>query len=159
MASKTRSPDGGSDTSSESRTFSDLIYAGNRRVLSEDIPPSNSDHEDDYGRRIPKDQIPKQELDGKFVLKANIPDNPFGVISDTPRSSTGTISDARAFTPEECPVWTYYIPKEREESEWDVYFVMLLQQNAERGLWERAGLGKVFKAAFREQWWDEIKLG
>ncbi|KAI5860078.1 heterokaryon incompatibility protein-domain-containing protein [Durotheca rogersii] len=70
------------------------------------------------------------------------------------------ISDAKGFTEEECPVWTYYIPKERKESEWDVYFVLLLERNLERGVWERAGLGKVFKAAFLlEQSWDEIKLG
>jgi hypothetical protein len=69
------------------------------------------------------------------------------------------ILEAKGFTHKECPVWTYYIPKEREESRWDVYFVLLLQRNVERGLWERVGLGKVFKAAFWEQTWDEIKLG
>ena len=69
------------------------------------------------------------------------------------------VSDAKGFTMDECPVWTYYIPKERDESEWDAYFVLLLQRNPERGLWERVGLGKVFKAAFRDQSWDEIKLG
>lgn len=69
------------------------------------------------------------------------------------------ISDAKTFTKEECPVWTYYIPKERDESEWDLYYVLLLQRNAPRGLWERAGLGKAFQAAFREKTWDEIKLG
>jgi len=69
------------------------------------------------------------------------------------------ISDAREFTPDECPVWTYYIPKAREESQWDVYFVLLLERNVEMGVWERAGLGKVFQAAFREKSWAEIKLG
>jgi hypothetical protein len=69
------------------------------------------------------------------------------------------ISDAKAFAQEECPVWTYYIPKERDESDWDLYYVLLLERNAERGVWERAGLGKVFQAAFREKTWDEIKLG
>jgi hypothetical protein len=69
------------------------------------------------------------------------------------------ISDAKAFTKQECPVWTYYIPKGRDESEWDLYYVLLLERNAERGVWERAGLGKVFQAAFREKTWDEIKLG
>lgn len=69
------------------------------------------------------------------------------------------ISDAKRFTQDECPVWTYYIPKERDESEWDLYYVLLLQRNVERGLWERAGLGKVLQAAFREKSWDEIKLG
>jgi hypothetical protein len=69
------------------------------------------------------------------------------------------ISDAKSFTEEECPVWTFYIPKERDDSEWDLYFVFLLERNTERGLWERAGLGKVFKPAFRNGDWAEIKLG
>ena len=69
------------------------------------------------------------------------------------------ISEAKGFTHDECPDWTYYIPKERTESEWDVYYVLLLERNPERGLWERVGLGKVFKVAFREDTWREIKLG
>lgn len=69
------------------------------------------------------------------------------------------ISEAEAFTEEECPLWTYYIPKDRSESRWDLYFVIMLERNVERGLWERAGLGKVFQAAFMERSWDEIKLG
>ncbi|KAK8018901.1 Heterokaryon incompatibility protein [Apiospora marii] len=69
------------------------------------------------------------------------------------------ISDAKAFTLRECPTWNYYIPKERHESEWDLYYVLLLQRDHERGLWERRGLGKVFKAAFRNKEWAEIKLG
>ncbi|KAE8153244.1 hypothetical protein BDV25DRAFT_137150 [Aspergillus avenaceus] len=69
------------------------------------------------------------------------------------------LSDAKGFTIDECPSWTYYIPRERDESEWDLYYVLLLQRNQERGLWERVGLGKVFKAAFEERSWSEIKLG
>jgi hypothetical protein len=69
------------------------------------------------------------------------------------------ISEAKAMTMEECPVWNYYVPKEREESEWDIYYVMLLERDQERALWERKGLGKVFKAAFGRASWDEIKLG
>jgi hypothetical protein len=69
------------------------------------------------------------------------------------------LSDAKCFTQEECPVWTYYIPKERDESEWDLYFVLLLQRDIERGVWERVGLGKAFQAAFRDRSWAEIKLG
>lgn len=69
------------------------------------------------------------------------------------------ISDARSLTSEECPVWNYYIPKEKDESEWDLYYVLLLNRNRERALWERVGLGKVFQAAFGDAFWDEIKLG
>ncbi|KEZ40215.1 hypothetical protein SAPIO_CDS9273 [Scedosporium apiospermum] len=69
------------------------------------------------------------------------------------------LSGAECFTQEECPVWTYYIPKERDESEWDLYFVLLLQRDIERGVWERVGLGKVFQAASRDRSWAEIKPG
>lgn len=69
------------------------------------------------------------------------------------------ISDAKGFTQEECPVWNYYIPKERDESEWDLFYVMLLERNRERALWERVTVGKVFQAAFGGAPWDEIKLG
>ncbi|KAG8167099.1 hypothetical protein KVR01_002788 [Diaporthe batatas] len=69
------------------------------------------------------------------------------------------LSEAKSFTMGECPVWNYYIPKEREDSEWDLYFVLLLERNKERALWERVALGKVFKAAFSGSVWDEIKLG
>lgn len=69
------------------------------------------------------------------------------------------LSEAKSFTMGECPVWNYYITKEREDSEWDLYFVLLLERNNERALWERVALGKVFKAAFRGSVWDEIKLG
>ncbi|KAH6692361.1 heterokaryon incompatibility protein-domain-containing protein [Plectosphaerella plurivora] len=69
------------------------------------------------------------------------------------------LSDAKTFTAEECRLWNYYIPKERAESEWDLYYVMLLQRNTERALWERVAVGKVFQAAFGEAEWQEIKLG
>jgi hypothetical protein len=70
------------------------------------------------------------------------------------------VSDANSFTKKECPAWNYYIPKERDESEWDLYFVLLLQRNRGRACWERMALGKVFQAAFLgEASWEEIKLG
>ncbi|KAN0122856.1 HET domain containing protein [Hyaloscypha variabilis] len=69
------------------------------------------------------------------------------------------ISDAKSFTRNECPEWNYYIHTEREESEWDLYYVLLLERNVERALWERIGLGKIFKAAFADADWTEIKLG
>ena len=75
------------------------------------------------------------------------------------RSHFIAISDAKAFTKEECPSWTYYIPNEMEESRWDLYYVLLLERDTERCLWERVALGKVFKAAFENARWSEIKLG
>ncbi|KAK3317641.1 hypothetical protein B0T19DRAFT_469391 [Cercophora scortea] len=69
------------------------------------------------------------------------------------------ISDAKSLTAEECPVWNYYITKEKDESEWDLYYVMLLERNLGRALYERVAVGKVFQAAFGNAVWDEIKLG
>jgi Heterokaryon incompatibility protein (HET) len=69
------------------------------------------------------------------------------------------ISEAKAFTSEECPEWTYYVPSQRDESEWDLYFVLLIERDSEKLIWERVGLGKVYKAAFNGASWSEIKLG
>ena len=71
------------------------------------------------------------------------------------------VSEARSFTEEECPVWTYYIPKERDESTWDLFFVLLVRYYPEKGVYERVALGKVFKAAFTlsNDEWREILLG
>jgi hypothetical protein len=66
------------------------------------------------------------------------------------------ISEAKKFTDAECGTWSYYIPKEREESEWDLFFVLLIAWSD--GRWERVGLGKVFKEAFRDATWKEIVL-
>lgn len=78
--------------------------------------------------------------------------------SDVRPSIFIALSDAKTMTEEECPVWNYYIPKAREESEWDLYYVMMLERNHERALWERIAIGKVFQAAFRDASWSEIKL-
>ncbi|KAI0428585.1 heterokaryon incompatibility protein [Xylaria sp. FL1042] len=67
------------------------------------------------------------------------------------------ISDAKNFTEAECETWTYYIPKERKASEWDLFYVLLIERKDEK--WERIGLGKVFKEAFRNARWKEIMLG
>ncbi|KAF8856288.1 HET-domain-containing protein [Acephala macrosclerotiorum] len=71
------------------------------------------------------------------------------------------ISDAKAFTKEECDVWTYYVPKERVNSEWDLYYVLLVEQRDR--IWYRIGLGKVFKTSFdnavMRKRWREIILG
>ncbi|KAI9734776.1 MAG: hypothetical protein M1818_006763 [Claussenomyces sp. TS43310] len=71
------------------------------------------------------------------------------------------ISDAKSFTNDECDVWTYYIPKERDQSEWDVYYVLLVERKHK--IWRRVALGKVFKTAFTNSTtgriWKEIILG
>ncbi|KAH8660916.1 heterokaryon incompatibility protein-domain-containing protein [Tricladium varicosporioides] len=67
------------------------------------------------------------------------------------------ISEAKDFTRAECHDWTYYIPKERDQSEWDLFYVLLIERKDER--WERVGVGKVFKEAFRDARFKEIMLG
>jgi len=64
----------------------------------------------------------------------------------------------KGFTPEECSVWTYYIPKEREEFEWDLYFVLLVAFLEAKGIRGCVALGKVFRAAFSHSRWSEIIL-
>ncbi|KAM0417359.1 hypothetical protein ACHAPT_012675 [Fusarium lateritium] len=50
------------------------------------------------------------------------------------------ISDAQEFTDKEFPDWTYYIPKERIESEWDLYFVSLVEFYPDEGIYRRVAL-------------------
>ncbi|KAI5920482.1 heterokaryon incompatibility protein-domain-containing protein [Camillea tinctor] len=71
------------------------------------------------------------------------------------------ISEAKSFTKEELPDWSYYIPNERIDSEWDVYFVLLVERFQMEGIYRRVGLGKVFKKAFThsEEEWKEVILG
>lgn len=70
------------------------------------------------------------------------------------------ISEAKSFTHLECPNWAHYIPREFDDVEWDLVFVLLIELNTERLVWERVGLGKVFRAAFDlHQNWEEILLG
>ncbi len=73
------------------------------------------------------------------------------------------ISEARHFSLEETDTWTYYIPKERDQSEWDLYYVLLITYD-EHHIAERVGLGKVFKNGFANSCgagpeWKEIILG
>lgn len=72
------------------------------------------------------------------------------------------LSEAKSFTQDECRNWAHYIPRDQEDVEWDLYFVLLIEWKNERLLWERVGLGKVFQVAFgvggsEEQ--EEILLG
>lgn len=58
------------------------------------------------------------------------------------------ISEARDFSTEEHDSWTYYVPSDRIDSQWDLYYVLLIVTDA-NGIAERRGLGKVFKDAFK----------
>lgn len=71
------------------------------------------------------------------------------------------LSEAKKFTEEECGAWTYYLPLERKQSEWDLYFVLLTEKR--NGTWSRVALGKVFSTAFENglggsSEWKEIVL-
>jgi hypothetical protein len=81
--------------------------------------------------------------------------------ADTTEFEFIAISEAMAFTKDEFPDWTYYIPKERAESEWDLFFVLLVEYYPVEGFYRRVALGKVFKAAFElsNDEWSEIILG
>ncbi|KAI1426016.1 heterokaryon incompatibility protein [Xylaria sp. FL1777] len=89
---------------------------------------------------------------GSIVLDAQ-----WAARQNSPRHEFIAISDAKNFTQAECDTWTYYIPKERKESEWDLFYVLLIERKDEK--WERVGLGKVFKESFRNAKWKEIMLG
>ena len=43
--------------------------------------------------------------------------------------------------------------------EWELFYVLLIEWNSKRLVWERVGLGKVFQAAFDPSQWSEIILG
>lgn len=58
------------------------------------------------------------------------------------------ISEAKSFTREECRNWAHYIPSDLEDVDWDLFFVLLIEWNENRQVWERVGLGKIFQAAF-----------
>jgi hypothetical protein len=89
---------------------------------------------------------------GTIILDAEWIEN-----SRTARHEFIAISESKKFTNEECETWSYYVPKEREESEWDLFYVMLIIWKD--GRWERGGIGKVFQEAFRDATWQEIVLG
>jgi hypothetical protein len=77
-------------------------------------------------------------------------------MTKTARHEFIALSESKKFTNKECQTWSYYVPKEREESEWDLFYVMLIVWK--NGKWERGGIGKVFQEAFRDATWKEIVL-
>ncbi|KAK1998326.1 HET-domain-containing protein [Colletotrichum falcatum] len=89
---------------------------------------------------------------GSIVLDAAWADGKAGS-----RQEFIAVSEAKGFTEAECREWTYYVPKERDQSEWDLFYVLLVERRDER--WERVGVGKVFKEAFRGRRQKEIMLG
>lgn len=70
---------------------------------------------------------------GTIVLDENWINN-----AKTGRHEFIAISESKKFRNDECQTWSYYVPKEREESEWDLFYVMLIIW--ENGRWERGGI-------------------
>ncbi len=73
------------------------------------------------------------------------------------------ISDAKEFALEEYDSWTYYIPEEREQAEWYLYYALMIQWRS--GVYVRLGLAKIYKTAFESgslkpgMQWKELTLG
>jgi hypothetical protein len=74
------------------------------------------------------------------------------------------ISDAKLFHEDEYNDWANYIPMERNQSTWDLYYVWLIEYRDDIAY--RVGLGKVYKEAFKknsckpgERRWKEFILG
>jgi hypothetical protein len=69
------------------------------------------------------------------------------------------ISEAKQFSEQESAMWTYYVPQEQENADWDLFYVLLVTRIG--GICYRQGLGKVFKEAFAKSYlpgkeWKEI---
>ncbi|KAK8152378.1 heterokaryon incompatibility protein-domain-containing protein [Phyllosticta citribraziliensis] len=72
------------------------------------------------------------------------------------------LSRAKKFTKDECGTWSFYVPLDRQQSEWDLSYVMLVE--VQSSVHYRVGVGKVFRHAFRngakgKARWEEIVLG
>lgn len=104
------------------------------------------DYKDDWCGTIVLDK--RREKDKKFK---------FGV-----EHEFIALSDAKNFADEEYAGWMYYISKDKAQSEWDLYYVLLIEMKDEIAY--RVGLGKVYKEAFenscrQEKKWKEFILG
>ncbi|ROV95875.1 hypothetical protein VSDG_05193 [Cytospora chrysosperma] len=75
------------------------------------------------------------------------------------------ISEARDFSMEELDTWNYYIPEDREISEWYVFYALMIVWNETHTIAERVGLAKIYQKAFHTgsfqpgKAWREIVLG
>lgn len=58
------------------------------------------------------------------------------------------ISEARDFSMEELDTWNYYVPEEREASEWNLYYAFLIESDSDSGTRRRRGLAKIYQSAF-----------
>jgi hypothetical protein len=103
-------------------------------------------------------------IDVEWLRQKQLMDDGHDEFSDLTESTEFefiVISQAKNFTKDEFPDWSYYIPKEREESEWDLFFVLLVEHFPIEEFHRRVAIGKVFKTAFNmvDDEWQEIILG
>ena len=38
------------------------------------------------------------------------------------------ISEAKSFSEEESDMWTYYVPRGRDQADWDLFYVLLVER-------------------------------
>ncbi|KAK0660442.1 heterokaryon incompatibility protein-domain-containing protein [Cercophora samala] len=93
------------------------------------------------------------------------------ILEDTWLSQVGAvlefaaISEARDFSMEELDTWNYYVPQDKTSLDWYLFYAILLQWDAESGVYERRGLAKIYQDAFKHASfgpgleWKEIALG
>jgi hypothetical protein len=88
--------------------------------------------------------------------------NSFALVDRSSDYEFLAISEAKTFNLDESNGWMCYIPQEREQTEWDLYYVLLCERKGEVAY--RVGLGMVYKEAFdnscrEDKEWKEIILG
>lgn len=120
--------------------------------------------------RIREDHRLSRDAFGKPFLRYNIEDykddwcgtimlDKFWVSKQTPDTTFEfiAISEAKQFDDTEYGVddWANYIPLERQESSWDLYYVLLIDRDPNTGISYRMGLGKVFRDAFENSCIDK----
>lgn len=75
------------------------------------------------------------------------------------------LSEARDFSMQELDTWTYYVPEDRDVSEWYAFYALMITWNKKHEVAERVGLAKIYKDAFENgslkpgKGWREIVLG
>ncbi|KAL3304552.1 HET-domain-containing protein [Colletotrichum asianum] len=75
------------------------------------------------------------------------------------------ISDARDFSMEELDTWNYYVPEDRQVSEWQLYYALLIVWDEKHQVAERTGVAKIYQRAYDlasfdpGKAWREITLG
>ncbi|EXF73712.1 hypothetical protein CFIO01_02482 [Colletotrichum fioriniae PJ7] len=103
------------------------------------------------------------DLNGDWCGTVILEDTWFARVGDV--VELAAISDARDFSMEELDSWNYYVPEDREVSEWHLYYAFVITWNKDCSVAERAGLAKVYQRAFDVasfhpgKAWKEITLG